>query len=127
MRISRTATFTGLAALAIGNFAAAAGDATKGLEIFKQRCGVCHSTEATGGPILGPNLRGVVGRKAGSQPDFRMYSSALSASKLTWDLTTLDSFLIAPMTTVPGTTMPMTMLNNDERADVIAFLASLKK
>jgi cytochrome c len=127
MRISRTATLAGLASLALSTFAAAAGDATKGLEIFKQRCGICHSTETTGGPALGPNLRGVVGRKAGTHPEFHMYSPALTGSKLTLDLKTLDSFLAAPMTKVPGTVMPMALPDDGERADVIAFLSSLKK
>jgi cytochrome c len=117
----------GLASIGGATLAVAAPDATKGLEIFKQRCGICHSTDTSGGPVLGPNLRGVVGRKAGSEPTFQMYSAALPASKLTWDTKTLDSFLTAPMTKVPGTTMPMSLPDKDERADVISFLASLKK
>ena len=117
----------GLVGMGLATIAGAAPDAPKGLEIFKQRCGICHSTDTSGGPTLGPNLRGVVGRKAGSEPNFQMYSQALPASNLTWDTKTLDSFLTAPMTKVPGTTMPMSLPDKDERADVIAFLVSLKK
>jgi cytochrome c len=128
-RSTRTVALSGLVLLGIatsGFAAAPKGDAVKGQEIFKQRCGICHSTDTTGGPSLGPNLRGVVGRKAGSHPDFHTYSAALPASKLTWDLKTLDSFLIAPMTKVPGTTMPMSLPDATERGDVIAFLWALK-
>jgi cytochrome c len=128
-RPTRTVALTGLLllGLATGGFAATpSGDAVKGQDIFKQRCGICHSTDTTGGPSLGPNLRGVVGRKAGSAKDFQSYTPALIGSKLTLDLKTLDGFLIAPMTKVPGTTMPMSLPDATERADVIAFLAALK-
>ena len=43
-------------------------------------CSVCHSVQETGGPHEGPNLVGVVGRKAGSQPEFTQYTPALKAS-----------------------------------------------
>ena len=90
-------------------------------------CGVCHSVQKTGGPNLGPNLLGVVGRKAGSQPEFAGYSPALKASKITWSEKTLDKFLVDPMAKVPGTLMPIQIADDKTRADVIAYLATLKK
>lgn len=90
-------------------------------------CSVCHSVQKTGGPVEGPNLLGLVGRQAGSQPEFTKYSAALKASGLTWTTQNLDKFLISPMKMVPGTFMPMLIPDDKIRADVIAYLATLKK
>ena len=102
-------------------------DVENGKATFKVMCSVCHSTQETGGPIEGPNLLGVLGRKAASQPDFARYSPALKASKLKWSKKTLDQFLINPGEKVPGTFMPMLIPDNKTRADVVAYLATLKK
>lgn len=114
-----------LAATAVPAFAA--GDAAHGKMLFQQRCGLCHQgapDDGDGGQ--GPDLRGVVGRKAGTDPGFG-YTSALKASKLIWAPETLDTFLTAPNKMVPGTTMPVSAANPKDRADLIAYLATLKK
>jgi cytochrome c len=103
------------------------GNAEHGKETFNTMCGVCHSVQVTGGPNQGPNLLGVVGRKAGSEPDFPMYSNALKASGITWSKKTLDKFLLDPPAMVPSTLMPMLIADDKTRADVVAYLASLKK
>lgn len=102
-------------------------DVENGKATFNTMCGVCHSVQPTGGPHEGPNLIGVVGRKAASQPEFPNYSPALKASKLTWSKKTLDKFLVNPGAKVPGTLMPMQIPDNKTRADVVAYLATLKK
>jgi cytochrome c2 len=98
-----------------------------GKTVFNDMCAVCHSVQKTGGPTSGPNLLGVVGRKAASDPAFTMYSPALKASKITWSKKTLDKFLLNPMAKVPGTVMPMQIADDKNRADVVAYLATLKK
>lgn len=55
--------------------------------------------------MFGPSLSGVVGRKAGSLPNYA-YSPALKASRLTWNPVTLDRWLRDPKKLVPGTKMP---------------------
>jgi cytochrome c len=55
-----------------------------------------------------------------------MYSEALKKSGLTWNPKTLSEFLIMPMQKVPGTVMPMMLPDDKERADVIAYLGTLK-
>jgi len=102
-------------------------DIENGKTTFNTMCGVCHSVQETGGPHEGPNLIGVVGRKAASQPDFPNYSPALKASNLTWSEKTLNTFLVNPGAKVPGTLMPMQIPDNKTRADVVAYLATLKK
>jgi cytochrome c2 len=102
-------------------------DIENGKATFNTMCAVCHSVQETGGPNQGPNLLGVVGRKAASEPAFTMYSPALKTSRITWSKKSLDKFLSNPMTMVPGTLMPMLIPDNKTRADVVAYLATLKK
>ncbi|MEO7775713.1 MAG: c-type cytochrome [Steroidobacteraceae bacterium] len=126
MRRSTMLSTLALVAMTAPTFTLASGRIDKGQAIFQQRCGICHSVVVAGGPVLGPTLRGILGRKAGAVPEFKMYSTALAGSNLTWDVKTLDAFLAAPMSKVPGTTMPMPLPDVAERADVIAYLATLK-
>src|SRR5262249_51118958 len=102
-------------------------DVEKGKAFFSTTCGVCHSVQTTGGPNQGPNLLGVVGRKAGSEPQFPGYSAALKASNITWSTKILDQFLMDPSAKVPGTLMPIQITDDKLRADVVAYLATLKK
>lgn len=106
-----------LAADAPGN--AAAGEAT-----FKARCLACHVIGAGQPGQIAPNLRGVVGRKAASTS--YDYSAALKGSGLTWTRAELDSFLAAPMKKVPGTRMVIATPDAQQRADLIAYLATQK-
>jgi len=102
-------------------------DIEKGKATFNVMCSVCHSVQETGGANQGPNLLGLVGRKAGSQPDFTMYSEALKSSGITWSKKALDKFLINPGEKVPGTLMPMQIPDDKMRAEVVEYLATLKK
>jgi nitrite reductase (NO-forming) len=98
------------------------GDAAPGRQVFK-KCAVCHSLEP-GKTLVGPSLAGVVGRKAGSEPDYD-YSPAMKQSNLVWSPETLDSYLTDPQKMVPGNKMPFPGLKTaSDRADVIALLSS---
>jgi cytochrome c len=114
-----------LAAMAAGAAHAqngASGDVAAGQQVYETRCSFCHGEGGVGGQ--GPSLIGVVGRKAASVPNFA-YSPALKASGLTWTGANLDRFLPNPAALVPGTSMPMSVPDDKERADLIAYLASL--
>lgn len=102
-------------------------DVANGKATFGVMCSVCHSTVPTGGPTLAPNLLGVVGRKAGSQPEFAQYTPAIKASGITWSVKTLNKFLVNPNATIPGTAMPMLIPDDKTRADVVAYLATLRE
>jgi cytochrome c len=110
----------GVAAVSAGSPASAA-DATKGAALVQARCAICHSPEAG----QGPDLTGVVGRKAGTAPGYPA-SAALKASGLVWTPANLDAFLADPSKRVPGTSMPNPYVNPADRADIIAYLATLK-
>src|SRR4051794_8214056 len=62
-----------------------------------QSCTSCHSIDEND---IGPKHRGVVGRKAGSIPDYG-YSAALKASGITWDKSNLNRWLTNPSEMVP--------------------------
>jgi len=103
----------------------AAADATAGQATFHAKCALCHSAVA-GQNRVGPSLFGVVGRKAGTAPNYT-YSEANKNSGKTWDEATLDIYLTDPKALVPGTKMIFPGLADaTDRANVIAYLATLK-
>jgi cytochrome c len=105
--------------------AAAAGNAANGKTLFG-RCAICHTVQKGGPNGLGPNLFGVVGRKAALLPSF-MYSGALKASGITWTNDKLKAWIASPAHLVPGTKMAFGGLSNSsQQDDVVAYLDSLK-
>ncbi|CAH0353833.1 cytochrome c family protein [soil metagenome] len=104
--------------------AASAQDAAKGAALFKQRCSICHVVEPGKKGTIGPNLLGVVGRKAGSQSDFP-YSPAMKKAPIVWSKASLDTFLTAPNKLVPGTRMVIAIPVAPQRADIVAYLSTL--
>ena len=88
-------------------------------------CRGCHAIEP-GKASFGPNLRGIVGRKAGSLPGYA-YSDALKATDIVWNAQNLDKWLTSPQRTVPGTKMPFPGYSDPEkRRQVIDYLETLK-
>lgn len=67
-------------------------------------CAVCHTVTPDGTPGIGPNLHGVVGRKAGTGPNFS-YSPAMRNAGFQWTRESLEEYLISPATKVPGNYM----------------------
>lgn len=119
------------AALLVGSASAnAAGDAAAGEQVFKKVCTTCHSNEP-GVHKTGPSLFGVYGRKAGSS-DFPRYKGMVGAD-FTWDSALLDEYLADPKAFVLAhtqnktTAMTYSLKDAQQRADVIAYLQTLKK
>ena len=104
--------------------AGAAGDAATGKSVFANQCSSCHTTEV-GKNGFGPSLAGVYERKAGSLAGYT-YSPAMAQSGLTWDEKTLNLFLTSSTKEVPGTSMPVSLPNATDRANVIAYIQTLK-
>ena len=103
---------------------AAQPSASRGATLFQERCSVCHTVEPGAGGGQGPNLRGVVGRKAAST-DFSD-SVALTRWGRTWTRELLGKYLTNPGALVPGTTMEVRVPERRDRADIVAYLASLE-
>src|SRR5262245_10151907 len=89
---------------------------------FNNACRTCH-TLREGDNRLGPHLHGIVGRKAGSIPNFG-YSSAMKDAGVVWDKATLDRFIANPDQVVSGHKMKPYggIASADDRAKIIAFL-----
>ena len=118
----------GLATMAAVAFASgtarADGDPALGKATFG-KCAACHSVKE-GENKIGPSLHGVVGRPSHSIEGFN-YSEPMKNYNVTWDPATLDHYLADPRGVVPGTRMIFVGLKkDDERANVIAYLETLK-
>src|SRR5258708_38252516 len=107
--------WAGLLVLSLATPAAAA-DQAHGKQLY-QACAACHGAEGKGGS-LGPNLAGVVGRKAGSLDDFR-YSNAMKRSDLVWDDGNLRDYVTHPQAKIKGHRMPFSCRANPCDADGI--------
>jgi alcohol dehydrogenase (cytochrome c) len=104
--------------------AAVADDKGAGKEIYEAQCSACHSNQS-GVNGIGPSLAGVAGRKAGSLPGFP-FTPALQGSGLIWTADNFIQFLADPSKLVPGTAMSVTVPDAMGRADLFAYLATLK-
>jgi len=119
MRI--TTTLLAVAAFAVLHGSAVAQDAAAGEKVFA-KCKICHQVGETAKNLVGPELNGVVGRKAGSVDGYA-YSPANKNSGIVWDEANLKEYLKNPKVKIPGTKMIFVGLPNDADIDnVIAYL-----
>jgi cytochrome c len=98
-------------------------DIARGKTLFQQRCVICHSV-APKKVGMGPNLAGVVGRKAGTT-SFN-YSSALKNSGVVWSANELDAYLAAPAKKIPGARMALPTPVAGDRRDIIGYLSTVR-
>lgn len=99
-----------------------AGGPTRG-EILSLACQACHSLQQGGRHLVGPNLFGVFGRRAGTAAGYEEYSQALRAVDLIWTPESLDRWLADPAGYLPGTSMTFTGYQSSaDRAALIEFL-----
>jgi cytochrome c len=103
------------------------GDAANGKELFMTSgCPACHGVTKEDNAKVGPNLVGVVGRQAGTVQSLLGPSENLKKYGVTWSAETLNEFLADPNAKVPGTAMIGILSDPQQRADVIAYLSTLK-
>jgi cytochrome c len=81
-----------------------AAPAADGATLALNHCGTCHSFTAGDAPRQGPNLHGVIGRRAGTLPGFA-YSAGFAHAKFSWDAAHLDAWLSDPQSVIPSAVM----------------------
>jgi len=88
------------------------------------RCAGCHQVGPNAVNIFGPQLNGVLGRKAGGVAGYA-YSPALKASTLVWDERNLAAFIRDSEAVVPGNKMRfMNFMSEQQASDIVAYLAT---
>lgn len=100
--------------------AAPAGNAARGEMLYETRCSACHSIDNN---RVGPAHRGVVGRRSATAPGFT-YSAALRRLNVAWTPANIDRWLSNPTAMAPGTAMGISVPSAQDRADIIAYLAT---
>ena len=96
-------------------------DAGAGERVYAQ-CRACHQIGEGARNIVGPQLNGLFGRKAGTVEGYT-YSAANKNSGLTWDDATFRDYIKDPRAKIPGTKMVYAGLKDEQRiTDLIAYL-----
>jgi cytochrome c len=111
---------------AFGESALAAGDATKGKEVFA-KCALCHQIGPGAKTLVGPELNGIVGRKAASIGDYPMYSDGMrTLGKLgvVWTEGNIDKWIANPKAMLADSSMSLFpgVPDASDRANLIAYL-----
>jgi cytochrome c len=102
-----------------------AADIANGQRLFASRCASCHAVGPSARAGFGPQLNGLLGRRAGGTPDFR-YSPAMLKSGIVWNEKTLTAFLDSPGELVPGTKMRFWGMSDQKQVgDLLAYLRSI--
>ena len=113
---------------AMSGGALAEGDAAKGEKVFK-KCKACHTATDEKNKV-GPHLVNIIGRKAASVDGYKYGKGIKAAAEKIgeWDEAKLMGYLENPKKFVDGKSkMTFRLKKEDQRADVIAYLASLAK
>jgi cytochrome c len=121
---------SGMACLLLSSSASSQAPVTQGSDgaasqqVFNNACRTCHTIK-DGDNRQGPHLHKIIGRKAGSLPDYG-YSSAMKEAGFVWDADKLERFMANPDAVVSGNSMkPFSGLASaDDRAKIVAFLQS---
>ena len=120
-----------LTAMSIATLAAGpsrAQDAAAGEKVFA-KCKICHVADQDTNKV-GPSLHGVIGRTAGTHPNFSYSPAMIKAGKdgMVWNEDTLKPYLHNPREVGKGTKMAFAGLKSDEDvANVIAYLKQFSK
>jgi cytochrome c len=110
-----------IAYLACAPIALAEDVGARGERLYQERCGGCHSLDDNG---AGPRHRGLMGRRAGSQPGF-VYSDALARADIVWSTETLNRWIADPNAVAPGNSMVVRLASDPaDRAAIVAWLAA---
>jgi cytochrome c len=114
-----------LASLEVG--AAEAADIAKGQAAFVRQCAICHTIDKGGENRVGPNLFGVIGRRAGAVPDFKYTNAFRTTATFEWTEGLLGPWIALPAVMVPGTAMGVFPgVSDRDKDDIVAYVAAQK-
>ncbi|EIK72106.1 cytochrome c2 [Pseudomonas synxantha BG33R] len=100
----------------------AAGDAEAGGKLFTKTCGGCHSIGEGARGGFGPQLNGILGRPAGTTPDYQ-YSDAMKNSGVVWTRDKLAAYIEDPKSVVSGTRMIFWGISDSQKIEnILAYL-----
>jgi cytochrome c2 len=103
----------------------AAGDAARGRAAFVRQCAICHTVEKEGPNRFGPNLFGVLHRRAGTAAGFNYSRAFKVAASWDWNEDLVAGWIGAPGLMVPGTAMGVFQgVAQSDRYDIVAYLAT---
>ncbi|WP_313618776.1 cytochrome c family protein [Agrobacterium sp.] len=121
--------FAAVALIAGAAPALSEGDSAKGEMVFK-RCSACHAVGEGAKNRVGPQLNGIIGRTAGTAPDYN-YSNQMKeagSNGLVWSADELRDFLSAPKKKIPGNKMASAGISKPADLDnLIAYIESATK
>ena len=111
----------------LGAGAAQAADVAKGQAAFVRQCAICHTIDKGGENRIGPNLFGVVGRRAGTMQGFRYTNAFRNTATFEWTEGLLGPWISLPSVMVPGTAMGgFPGVADRDKDDIVAYLAAQK-
>lgn len=116
--------FAALILLASFATPALAQDAEHGAAVFKRVCATCHQV-AQPRSLQAPHLIGIVGRKIGSVAGYT-YSQVFKDADGNWDEARLNAYIANPGEVMKGTKMINKVPGETDRADIVAYLATVK-
>ena len=103
------------------------GDAAKGKAAFVRQCAICHTVDKGGDNRFGPNLFGILGRKAGTAAGFPYTNAFKTRANWEWTEDALGGWMMFPSTMIPGTAMGVFQgIAERDRDDLVAYLVTLK-
>ena len=118
---------TAAAIVGLGAGASQAADIAKGEAAFVRQCAICHTIDKGGENRLGPNLFGIVGRRAGTAPEFKYTNAFRNTATFEWTEGLLGPWIALPAVMVPGTAMAtFPGVSDRDKDDIIAYLAAQK-
>jgi cytochrome c len=107
--------------------ASPAADIAKGEAAFVRQCAICHTIDKGGDNRLGPNLSGVVGRRAGTVPGFKYTNAFRNIATFEWTEGLLGPWIALPSVMIPGTAMgTFPGVSDRDKDDIVAYLAAQK-
>ena len=114
-------------AAGLGAGTAQAADMAKGQAAFVRQCAICHTIDKGGENRLGPNLFGVVGRRAGTVQGFKYTNAFRNTANFEWSEGLLGPWISLPAVMVPGTAMgTFPGVSDRDKDDIVAYVAAQK-